>query len=65
MSDTVYIVMLIVGIPALAIVCLLAAIARMGSLCSRREEATADVDVSALEGDLTQYIASLNRGEAL
>jgi hypothetical protein len=65
MSDTVYLIVLIVGVPALAIVCLLAAIARMGTLCSREEEATAHVDVAALEGDLTQYIASLNRGEAL
>jgi hypothetical protein len=35
---------------------------RMGSQCSREEEAQI---ACALEGDLTPYIKSLNRGEVM
>jgi hypothetical protein len=63
MSDTLYLIFLIVGVPAIAAVLLLTfGCCRMGGQCSREEEAQL---AGALEGDLTPYIKSLNRGEVM
>ncbi|CDM57651.1 putative predicted protein [Rhizobium favelukesii] len=61
MSDTVYILLLIVGVPAIFIAGLCLAICVTSGRCSRREEAA--IDAAALEGDLTHYIRALNKGE--
>jgi len=61
MTDTVYILLLIVGVPGIAITVLCLAICVTSGRCSRREEA--EIDHAALEGDLTHYIRSLNKGE--
>ena len=63
MTFDLYTMFLIVGVPAIAAVLILTfGFCRMGSQCSREEE---DQLAGALEGDLTPYIKSLNRGEVM
>jgi hypothetical protein len=63
MSDTVYIILLIAGVPAIFIAALCLAICVTSGRCSRREEAA--IDAAALEGDLTRYIRAINKCEVL
>jgi len=61
MSNDAFMILLAVGVPAIAIAGLCLAICVTSGGCSRREEAA--IDAAALEGDLTHYIRSLNKGE--
>ncbi|UFS83180.1 hypothetical protein LPB79_13080 [Rhizobium sp. T136] len=56
MSDTVYIILLIVGVPAISIVGLCLAICVTSGRCSRKEEAELDLlCYGALEADLRNF----------
>jgi hypothetical protein len=62
MSDTLYLTFLIVGVPAIGIAALVYCLCVKSGQCSREEESEI---AGALEGDLTPYIKSLNRGEVM
>lgn len=56
MNDTVYILLLIVGVPGIAIAGLCLAICVTSGRCSRREERELDLACyAALEGDLRNF----------
>lgn len=59
MTHDPYLLFLMFGVPAMAITGLVYCICVKSSQCSREEE----IDAAALEGDLTKYISSLNKGE--
>lgn len=57
-----YLLFLMFGVPAIGIAALVYCICVKSGQCSREEEAQL---AGALEGDLTPYIKSLNRGEVM
>jgi hypothetical protein len=61
MTFDLYTMFLIVGVPAIGIAALVYCLCVKSGQCSREEEEA--VDQAALEGDLTHYIRSLNKGE--
>jgi hypothetical protein len=59
MTFDLYTYFLMFGVPGSVITALVYCICVKSGQCSREEE----IDDAALEGDLTKYIKSLNRGE--